>query len=159
MSKDPAILFYTQDFLVGTMMMSDEQVGQYIRLLCLQHQKGGYLTEEVMNKICGGYDPDIFPKFKKNADGLFFNQRLIDEVERRKNYSESRRQNRLKKPDNISLSHDKDMETVTENETVTKDEKRKPKVKTDFIEMWQTFAGFHIKQTLNNIGLTIVNNY
>jgi len=51
------------------------------------------------------------------------------------------------------------METVTENETVTKDEKRKPKVKTDFIEMWQTFAGFHIKQTLNNIGLTIVNNY
>ena len=52
-----------------------------------------------------------------------------------------------------------EMETVTENETVTKDEKRKPKVKTDFIEMWQTFAGFHIKQTLNNIGLTIVNNY
>jgi len=34
-------------------------------------------------------------------------------------------------PDSISSSYDKDMETVTENETVTKDEKRKPKVKTD----------------------------
>ena len=51
MSKDPAILFYTQDFLVGTMMMSDEQVGQYIRLLCLQHQKGGYLTYDDIDNI------------------------------------------------------------------------------------------------------------
>ena len=28
--KDPAVLFYFQDFLVGTEFMTDEEVGQYI---------------------------------------------------------------------------------------------------------------------------------
>jgi hypothetical protein len=55
MSKDPAILFYTSDFLTGTFTMTDEQVGKYIRLLCLQHQKGS-LTEKDMLKICKTYD-------------------------------------------------------------------------------------------------------
>ena len=45
--KDPAFLFYSSDFLSGTMLMSDEEVGQYIRLLCLQHQKG-HLKEKDM---------------------------------------------------------------------------------------------------------------
>ena len=40
MAKDPAFLFYSNDFLTGTYTMTDEQVGKYIRLLCLQHQKG-----------------------------------------------------------------------------------------------------------------------
>ena len=40
MAKDPAFLFYPSDFLTGTMFMTDEQVGKYIRLLCAQHQKG-----------------------------------------------------------------------------------------------------------------------
>ena len=38
--KDPAVLLYTQDFLVGTITMTHEQRGKYIMLLCLQHQKG-----------------------------------------------------------------------------------------------------------------------
>ena len=37
--KDPAFLFYSSDFLSGTMLMTDEEIGQYIKLLCLQHQK------------------------------------------------------------------------------------------------------------------------
>ena len=40
MSKDPAILFYTGDFITGTLTMTDDQRGKYILLLCLQHQKG-----------------------------------------------------------------------------------------------------------------------
>ena len=39
-NKDPAFLFYSSDFLTGTMFFTDEQVGKYIRLLCAQHQKG-----------------------------------------------------------------------------------------------------------------------
>jgi len=31
--KDPAVLFYFQDFLVGTEFMSDEEVGKYIFVL------------------------------------------------------------------------------------------------------------------------------
>jgi len=62
--KDPAVLFYTQDFLTGTMLMDDNQVGKYIRLLCLQQQNGG-LTEREMLRICGEYDEDIFKKFER----------------------------------------------------------------------------------------------
>jgi len=39
--KDPAVLFYTQDFLTGTFTMTDEQVGKYIRLLSWLKEKNG----------------------------------------------------------------------------------------------------------------------
>ena len=38
--KDPAVLFYFQDFLVGTEFMTDDEVGKYIRILCHQADKG-----------------------------------------------------------------------------------------------------------------------
>lgn len=34
--KDPAVLFYFQDFLVGTDFMTADEVGKYIRILCHQ---------------------------------------------------------------------------------------------------------------------------
>ena len=125
MAKDPALLFYTSDFLVGTMTMSDEQVGKYIRLLCLQHQKG-ILTEKDMSNICQTYDKDIYEKFKKNGDNTFYNERLKEEADRRKEYSKSRRDNRngskgkKNHMSNISKSYVKHMETETETETINK---------------------------------------
>jgi uncharacterized protein YdaU (DUF1376 family) len=77
MSKDPAFLFYSSDFLTGTMLFSNEQVGKYIRLLCLQHQKG-MLSEKDMLKICDTYDEDIWRKFIK-TDAGYYNQRLQEE--------------------------------------------------------------------------------
>lgn len=119
MAKDPAILFYTSDFLTGTIFMSDEQVGKYIRLLCIQHQKG-HLAEEDMLKICKTYDKDVFGKFAKDQYGKYYNKRLDCEIQRRKAYSESRRQNRLsKKKKNICKTHDNHMENETENENKT----------------------------------------
>ena len=49
MAKDPAFLFYTSDFLTGTMFMTNEQVGIYIRLLCSQHQHGGIIDKISFN--------------------------------------------------------------------------------------------------------------
>lgn len=92
--KDPAILFYTADFLSGTFTMSNEDVGKYIRLLCLQHQKGR-LDEKTMKSICNTYVEDVYAKFIKDENGLYYNQRLENEAIRRKEYSESRRQNIL----------------------------------------------------------------
>ena len=92
MAKDPAVLFYTNDFLSGTFTMSDEQVGKYIRLLCIQHQKG-YLTEKDMLNICKSYDEDIYLKFPVK-DGKYINGRMLTEAEKRKNYSKSRSDNR-----------------------------------------------------------------
>jgi uncharacterized protein YdaU (DUF1376 family) len=92
MAKDPAFLFYTQDFTTGTQFLSDEQIGKYIRLLCAQHQHG-HLSEKHMLHICKTYDKEVFDKFIKDDDGNYYNERLEHEVNRRKTYSESRRNN------------------------------------------------------------------
>jgi uncharacterized protein YdaU (DUF1376 family) len=130
MSKDPAVLFYTSDFLSGTFTMSNEQVGMYIRLLCLQHQKGK-LTEKDMLSICRAYDVEIWSKFK-NEDGAFYNERMYNETIRRQKFSESRRNN-AKSPKNESTSkaYAKHMETETENETITKN---RTKTKTEILD-------------------------
>ena len=62
--KDPAFLFYSSDFLSGTMLMSDEEIGQYIKLLCLQHQKG-HLKEKDMLNICKRQNEEILKKMKQ----------------------------------------------------------------------------------------------
>lgn len=131
--KDPAFLFYSNDFLSGTFLMTDEQVGQYIKLLCLQHQKG-HLKEKDMLIICKTYDDDIFSKFVKDEEGNYYNIRLDEEIERRKKYSESRRNNRKSKKEeknenicetydddmnNICNSYEEHMETETATETIT----------------------------------------
>ena len=115
MGKDPALLFYSGDFLVGTFTMTMEQRGRYITLLCLQHQQG-YLTEDNLKENLQDTDITVFNKFEKSADGNYYNLRLKEEAERRKTYSESRRNNRMK---NISKSYVKHMETGTATVTGT----------------------------------------
>jgi uncharacterized protein YdaU (DUF1376 family) len=112
------VLFYTSDFLTGTGLLSDEQVGKYIRLLCYQHQKG-ILTERDMMNVCKTYDEDIWSKFVKTEEG-YYNQRMKEEADKRRNYSESRRQNKLKAKKtedmmNISSSYEQHMENENEN--------------------------------------------
>ena len=118
MSKDPAVLFYTSDFLSGTFTMTNEQVGKYIRLLCLQHQKGK-LTEKDMLSICQAYDVDIWEKFEQ-VDGFFINNRMYDEAIRRSKFTESRRNNaKSVKTDSISEALAKHMPKHMETETIT----------------------------------------
>lgn len=93
MAKDPAFLFYSTDFYMGTVDMSDEQVGQYIRLMCLQHQKG-HLTEQIMRKTMHGkLDGLIMSKFKVDENGCYYNVRLEEETEKRSRFTASRRRN------------------------------------------------------------------
>lgn len=124
MAKDPAVLFYTSDFLSGTFTMTDEQVGRYMRLLCIQHQKG-MLTAQDMQSICKAYDEQVYSKFVKDGE-FFYNERMKNESERRKKFSESRRKN-AESPKNQTINKQKNekayakhMETETEIETVTK---------------------------------------
>lgn len=96
--KDPAFLFYSADFQIGTEDMTNEQVGCYIRLMCRQHLKG-HISEEHMLKICKTYDTAVMDKFKVDENGLYYNERLESEIIKRKRYSESRANNRRgKKP-------------------------------------------------------------
>ena len=93
MAKDPAVLFYTADFLAGTIFMRNDQVGKYIKLLCMQHQQG-HLKEEDMLEMCGSYDERIFSKFIKDENGLYYNVRMEVEANKRRAYIESRSNNR-----------------------------------------------------------------
>ena len=108
MSKDPAVLFYTADFFVGTVTMSDEQVGKYIRLLCLQHQHGR-LSEQDMLSVCKTYDARVFEKFKVDENGLYFNARMEEETNRRNAYVESRKRNRSSPKKDKESTYEKDM--------------------------------------------------
>ena len=103
--------------------MTDEQVGKYIRLLCLQHQTG-HLREKDMLNICKTYDVDIFSKFNRDDSGLYFNERLDNEINRRQKYSESRRNNRMSEK-----TYDPHMETATETETITEELSNKRRAK------------------------------
>jgi len=88
--KDPAFLFYSSDFLAGVQDLTMEERGQYITLLCLQHQKGR-LTEKMIRLCCGNAAADVLAKFHQDEDGLFFNQRLEIEVGKRKAHAEKQR--------------------------------------------------------------------
>ena len=115
-NKDPAFLFYPSDFLTGTIFMSDIQLGKYIKLLCIQHQKG-HLSEKDMLNICKRYDKDIFDKFTKDNDGKYYNIRLQKEKKKKKKYSKSRSENRKNKItfENICFSYVKHMENENIN--------------------------------------------
>jgi uncharacterized protein YdaU (DUF1376 family) len=128
MAKDPAVLFYTSDFLSGTFTLTDEQVGKYIRLLCLQHQKGKLSAKDMLS-ICKAYDVDIYEKFKVE-DGFYLNEKMYNETIRRQKFTESRRNNaKTIKNDSISEAHakhmPKHMETETETITITNTINRK----------------------------------
>lgn len=93
MAKDPAFLFYPNDFTSGTQFFSNEQVGKYLRLLLAQHQHG-HLTGKQMQIVCGGIaDAEILEKFLIDSDGKYYNKRLDDEIVKRKKHSEKQKEN------------------------------------------------------------------
>ena len=156
MSKDPAFLFYSSDFLTGTLLMSMEQKGKFITLLCIQHQKG-HLSEKDMLHICGSYDEDVFTKFQKDEHGKFYNIRLEEEVDKRKAYSESRRNNRKKKEDmnNTSLSYVQHMENENENEDLI-EKKKVARFQKPTIEQLKEYMS---EQGMNDIAENWLNHY
>jgi hypothetical protein len=156
MSKDPAFLFYSSDFLTGTLLMSMEQKGKFITLLCIQHQKG-HLSEKDMLHICGSYDEDVFTKFQKDEQGKFYNIRLEEEVDKRKAYSESRRNNRKKKEDmnNTSSSYVQHMENENENEDLI-EKKKVARFQKPTIEQLKEYMS---EQGMNDIAENWLNHY
>lgn len=156
MSKDPAFLFYSSDFLTGTLLMSMEQKGKFITLLCIQHQKG-HLSEKDMLHICGSYDEDVFTKFQKDEQGKFYNIRLEEEVDKRKAYSESRRNNRKKKKDmnNTSSSYVEHMENENEIEDLIV-KKKVVRFQKPTIEQLKEYMS---EQGMNDISENWLNHY
>ena len=132
MTKDPAFLFYSSDFLTGVSDLTMEERGQFITLLCLQHQKGP-LSEKLMRLQCGGIpNADVLAKFRIDTNGLYFNERIEQEKTRRAKHSAKQRDNANKRwnKDNLisnqtiyngnAIAMPLETETETETETITK---------------------------------------
>jgi hypothetical protein len=151
MSKDPAFLFYSSDFLTGVIDMTMEERGQYITLMCLQHQKG-HLSEKTISFCLGSVSDNVMSKFLKDEEGLYYSRRLSSEIEQRANFVESRRENgkkggRPKKPLGLPTENLREDENENENEGIDvdindgdEDEQKKQNLKElRFNEFWAAY--------------------
>jgi len=141
--KDPAFLFYPSDFLIGTDDMTNEEIGCYIRLLCWQADRGA-LSDSKIKKICGELwdkSAELQSKFTKQTSGKHFNKRLQSEIEKRKNYCNSRRDNRLNKKhmSNIRKTYEKRMENEDVNVNVNKKENNN--IINNIYNYWDSVSG------------------
>ena len=99
MAKDPAFLFYPNDWDGGTKLFTRAQKGAYIDLLMCQFHNG-HMTSHDIGHVLGQIDFDAMwenklkTKFKQDSEGKFFNEKLENEQLKRKNWCESRRNNK-----------------------------------------------------------------
>lgn len=94
--KDPAMLLYTSDFLTETMEFTDKEVGKYIRILCLLHQRER-LSKTELKKLCGAVPDCVLNKLSVDEDGRYYDEAIEAERLRRKAYREKRRENIAKR--------------------------------------------------------------
>ncbi|MDD2869625.1 hypothetical protein [Neomegalonema sp.] len=100
MAKDPAFLFYPNDWLGGTIDYTILEQGAYFMLIIFQFNNGHLPLEKIKRLLKSDFDsvwPVINEKFKVDENGLYFNKRLEDEQNKRFKYCESRRNNRMLK--------------------------------------------------------------
>lgn len=135
MAKDPAFLFYSSDFLTGTLTMDFEDRGRYITILSLMHQQGR-MQENTIRFVVGSISDSLRSKFSIDESGNWFNSRLEEEVEKRKNFTESRRNNGKKggrKP--IAIPNDIPLALPTTNLTENEIENENESVIESVIEV------------------------
>lgn len=95
--RAPAFQFYADDFLAGTMEMSQTEVGAYIRLLCHQWNRGSIPVEtEKQQRLAGGsVSVDVLAKFPADESGLLRNRRMEMERQKQTAYREKQREKGL----------------------------------------------------------------
>jgi hypothetical protein len=163
MGKDPAFLFYSSDFLNGVADLTMEERGQYITLLCLQHQKGS-LTQKTIRLSVGSVSVDVMSKFTKDQDGNFYQQRLREEIEKRANFTESRRNNGFKggrpkangKPN--GYAKDNLMEDENINEDVNKNINKIKVLDQLFEQFWDLYDYKKSKDKAEKVWRTLTND-
>ena len=133
MAKDPAFLFYPNDWIGGTMGMTFEQKGAYMELLMLQFNRG-HMTKHMIGHILGQSNGQIWDtikdKFEVDEQGNFYNIRLEQEQIKRKLFTDSRKNNisgnNQFKKETIKKGHmdghmSDHMENENENENIIED--------------------------------------
>jgi hypothetical protein len=131
--KDPAFLFYPNDWIGGTMGMTFEEKGAYMELLMMQFNRG-HMTKHMIGQTVGQLWDNIKDKFVIDSEGLYYNERLEIEKEKRKAFTDSRRnnikgQNQYSKKEGHKKGHmTSHMENENENENTIKKVFIKPSI-------------------------------
>lgn len=155
MAKDPAFLFYPNDWLGGTLGMTFEEKGAYMELLMLQFNRG-HMTSHMIGQTVGQLWVNLMDKFAQDEKGLWFNVRLDEEKEKRKKFTESRRNNvsgenqhtkSTKKTPKNNAHMNGHMTSHMENENINEDES----INKDFGKSENLFQGKEIIPTLCRI--------
>ena len=147
MAKDPAFLFYPNDYIGGTMGMTFEEKGAYMELLMMQFNRG-HMTTHMIGQTVGQLWVNIQDKFIQDEKGLWYNERLEQEKEKRKTFTESRRNNlegvnqyTKKKPKKVGHKGghmSNHMENENENENINKNRSiNKKKTFSEFVKLTQ----------------------
>jgi len=91
--RAPCFPFYVDDFISGTAIMSAEEVGMYVRLLCYQWNRGSIPVDpRLQQRLAGGSVPDaVLEKFSVGEDGLLRNSRLESIYRDRMQFVENQR--------------------------------------------------------------------
>lgn len=90
--KDPAFLFYPNDYIGGTMGMTFTQKGAYMEILMMQFNTG-HMEGHMIGQLVGQLWDGIKKKFIQDDNGLWYNERLEIEQNKRKAYVASRSNN------------------------------------------------------------------
>ena len=150
MAKDPAFLFYPNDYIGGTMGMTFEQKGAYIELLMLQFNRG-HMDAHMISHTVGQLWDVIKSKFIKDENGLWYNERLDIEKTKRKAFSESRRNN-IKGKNQYNKGHmtthmENEDEDVNESLNENKNEKLEMPFNSEkFIKYWELWKDYKRKE-------------
>jgi uncharacterized protein YdaU (DUF1376 family) len=113
--KDPAFLFYPNDYIGGTMGMTFEEKGAYMEVLMLQFNRG-HMTTHMVGQLVGQLWMNIQDKFKQDDKGLWYNVRLEEEQLKRQNFTKSRKNNLSGKNQHTSKAVDNDGHTTSRME-------------------------------------------
>jgi len=114
--KSPAFLFYSSDFMSEVAGLTMEEIGQFITMLCLQHQKGE-LTEKTIRLCVGSVSVDVLDKFTLNENNNYQYDRLKNDIEKYNAFTESRRRNGQKggRPALNKVKEQKENQDITIN--------------------------------------------
>lgn len=96
MAKDPAVLWYPNDWLGGTMGMTLEEKGAYHELLMLQFNRG-HMPLKFITQTVGDVWEYIKFKFETDEQGLYFNERFDYEIQKRQAHCLKQKENIAKR--------------------------------------------------------------
>ena len=93
MGRDPAFLFYVDNWIGGTLTFTREQKGAYMDLLMAQFNIGHLPFQDIKDVLKDDFEKmwesKLTYKFVQDENNLYFNERLDLEMGKRKKYKEN----------------------------------------------------------------------